>query len=205
MASLHRWPGGPCFCGLQPVPFAPDCPWRSYWQYPIEARLQCRTTRWVIAAPFIFLILLCCMDLGYGKTLVSSKTSSYGLTRYFFTACGVVHALLFHHPVRLSQQSPVGMGCASTMKSWPSRWLKKLWPVFLVSACIATGFLAYEDNQNAASSTSYERQCLNSCQPLSSRLKRTYSKPVPGKSIDLDNPKKVECFCGKDVVGTRFR
>ena len=46
--------------------------------------------------------------------------------------------------------------------------------------------------------------CLNSCKPLSSRLEKKFFKPAPGMSLDLDNPKKVECFCGNDTVGTRL-
>ena len=84
------------------------------------------------------------------------------------------------------------------------RWLKKLWPILLVPACVATGVLVYKDNQNAASSTSFERMCLNSCKPLSSRLDKEFFKPAPGMSLDLDNPKKVVCFCANDPVGTRL-
>ena len=90
------------------------------------------------------------------------------------------------------------------MKLRRSRWLKKLWPLFWVSVCIGIGVLVYKDYQNAASSTSFERMCLNSCKPLSSRVDKEFFKPAPGMSIDLDNPKKVECFCGKDTVGTRL-
>ena len=84
------------------------------------------------------------------------------------------------------------------------RWLKKSWTLLWVPACIGMGFLVYKDYQNAASSTSFDRMCLNSCKPLSSRVDKEFFKPAPGMSIDFDNPKKVECFCGNDKVGTRL-
>ena len=90
------------------------------------------------------------------------------------------------------------------MKIRRPRWLKKLWPLFLPPACIVIGILVYKDNQHAAASTSFERMCLNSCKPLSSRVDKEFFKPAPGMSLDLDNPKKVECFCGNDAVGTRL-
>jgi hypothetical protein len=90
------------------------------------------------------------------------------------------------------------------MKLRRFRWLKKLWPLFLLTAGLGAGVLVYKDHHNAASSTSFERMCFNSCKPLSSLLEKKFFKPAPGMSLDLDNPKKVECFCGDDTVGTRL-
>ena len=95
-------------------------------------------------------------------------------------------------------------GVSNDMNTWRPRWLKELWPLLLPPVFIALGVLVYKDHQNAASSTSFERMCLNSCKPLSSRVDKEFFKPAPGMSIDLDNPKKVECFCGDDTVGTRL-
>ena len=90
------------------------------------------------------------------------------------------------------------------MKFRRPRWLKKLWPILLIPACIGIGVFVYKDYQNAASSTSFERMCLNSCKPLSSHMKKEFFKPAPDMSVDPDNPKKVMCFCGNDTVGTRL-
>ena len=88
---------------------------------------------------------------------------------------------------------------------WNIPWTRNLYPLVLIAVCMVAVVFAFRTGQSEPRLT-YDQECQKLCEPMSSQVKRTYLNPINQDPNAYRNlPRKVECFCGGSVTGTRLR